>query len=231
MERDAKGRFVKKGSTVKATKAKATKAAKTTKKAATETSYKVATDKLPDEIKKLIADMEANGFTCIDVGAINLCDKCSDKQEEIAAEVDKIFRSMDISTGADAPDDILYGFGACVRPSKGKKEDAFSSKVVESLRRAKEKLNNKATAATKVEDTEGTPMQWDIAEPMWIKDLHEIYAEGSIPETEEDMRQEIVSILGDTAKVILGFMCYLEAKEAVKAEHTCKCKGKCKGRK
>lgn len=226
MERDAKGRFVKKGDTTTQAKAKS----KATKKAAPKKSYRVAVDKLPDELKTLITDMEAHGFTCVGADVVELCEDCADKQDEIAAEVDKIFRAMDISTGAEAPDTILYGLGACVSPTKGKKkEEAFSSKILESLKRAKEKLKAKET---KAEDTaKGTPMQWDLAEPVWINDLHEIYEEGSIPETEEDMRQEIVDILGDTAKVILGFMCYLEAKEAAKSTHTCKCGGKCKGRK
>lgn len=137
---------------------------------------------------------------------------------------------MDISAGAEAPDTILYGIGVGAKPIRGKKkEEDFSSNVLESLKRAKEKFKAAETKAANT--TKGTPIQWKLAEPLWVSDLHRIYEEGSIPETEEDMRQEIVEILGDTAKVIMGFMCYLEAKESAKAPHICKCGGKCKGRK
>lgn len=226
MERDAKGRFVKKGDTTTQAKAKT----KATKKAVTRNVYSVDFDALPDEIKTLIKDMEAHGFTCAGADVVEFCEECADKQEEIAAEVDKIFRAMDASTGTKAPDNILYGFGACVRPTKGKKNEAdFSAKVLESLSRAREKLKAKETEAD--DTTEGTPIQWKLAEPAWINDLYEIYEDGSIPETEEDMRAEIISLIHDTARVIMGYMCYLEAKDNAKAQHTCKCGGKCKGRK
>lgn len=210
MERDAKGRFVKKSTTTK-------KAAKgTTKKPVNKKSckgkevYNVNYDSLPAEIKALIEDMEAHGYTCAGAGVIEVGSTCDKVSTDAERDIDKIFKVL--SEDAGAP---VVGLGACV----GKPGD----KAIEALQRAKAKL-----AAKAAEEAPETPIDWSLAVPQWVNDLHEIYEEGSIPETEEDMRDEIAALFFDTAKVIVGYLDYLEAKDAVK---NTKCSGKCKCKK
>jgi hypothetical protein len=161
--------------------------------------------------------MEAHGFTCVGADVVELPE---DKADDIAACFDKVFH---ICEWDKFPPNATVS--ACCKPAETASNNCLSDDVVAALKRAKAKMT-----AEEAKKQRGTPIDWNIAPDKWVSDLHDIYAEGSIPETDEDMRDEIVSILGDAAKVILGYMCYLEAKDAVAPKHTCKCKGKCKNK-
>lgn len=208
MERDARGRFVKKGST---------------KKAAKEATFGVEGKKAVDLINNLVKDLEDNGFTLGGVGIIS--EECITDDKVCAGKVGEcvggslldVMKKLAESGNFIPADKFMKEF------KDHSAEDAF----FEQLKQAKNKLDAdkpKTQAAT----CKSTPVDWSIANPQWINDLHEIFEESSIPETEEGVRDAIIDAIGDAAKLTLGYMLYLESKALTQPKVSCKCKGKCK---
>lgn len=194
MNRDAKGRFCKAEGNKTPKPGKGTKDTKGSKKSAG-----VENKQISDILEDILKAFAKEGIV---VGSVE-CIETTDGTINKASELDKVFK-------CESP---------CVGAAVGCIKDDINPDVIAKLFSAKEKMDK----TPKGDKPQGTPIDWKYADPGWIEDLHDIYEEGCIPMTEEELREDIVDAMSDAYALVGGYMFYLNNKPKTKA---CTCKGK-----